>query len=75
MIEHNQVNQIPFSEQALQDIKRKLNQYEKFLNSNLDDLMSQSQDISLFERISNMDQESHILPIQQQSTCSVMMSG
>ena len=55
MIDHSLINDIPFSEQRLDNLRKKLSQYEKFLNSNIDDLMSQSQDISLFEKASVMD--------------------
>jgi hypothetical protein len=63
MIDLNQSNNIPFPDGSLGQIRQKLSQYEKFLNSNLDELMRQSQDISLFEKASMVDQEqSHIIP-------------
>lgn len=40
----------PPSAQAFESKKKKMSQFEHFLSSNIDDLVQQSQDISLFEK-------------------------
>lgn len=42
MIDYFMNDEVPFSKQKIEGLRKKLEQYEKFLNSNIDELMSQS---------------------------------
>ncbi|CAD8055151.1 unnamed protein product [Paramecium sonneborni] len=62
-------NQSMQNQQKIQNLKKKLLQYEKFLNQDFEDLINKSQDISLFEKASMAEQEiSHITNNQQLPT-------
>lgn len=52
MIDYSK-NGVPFQEQILQTLRTKINTYESFLNSNIEDLASQSQDQSAFDKTGN----------------------
>ncbi|CAD8057801.1 unnamed protein product [Paramecium sonneborni] len=62
-------NQSIQNQQKISNLKKKLLQYEKFLNQDFEDLVNKSQDISLFEKASMAEQEiSHITNNQQLPT-------
>ena len=52
MIDYSKTG-VPFQEQILQTLRSKITTYESFLNSNIEDLASQSQDQSAFDKTGN----------------------
>ncbi|EAR84160.2 hypothetical protein TTHERM_00723450 (macronuclear) [Tetrahymena thermophila SB210] len=50
MIDGNTMKGIPFNQEVLNALQTRIDKFESFLNTNIEDLISQSQDISLFDK-------------------------
>lgn len=70
---------VTINENKLAVLVNKTMKYEKFLNTNLEDLISQSQDVSLFDKASTINEvdkysDINVSPIPQQDKCFLKYS-